>query len=149
REYREIRRLHAVELARDVAGRPALAAVLASDEHRRHPVRRSRGHRIRQLSLLSGGAATGVRRRRNEFGRLAMKWLRRIGIGLAAVVVLGGLVVWWLLPPVNVPLKGMLANAFPKLLDVPSADAATVKSKLTVPAGYGITLFARDVPDAR
>jgi glucose/arabinose dehydrogenase len=78
-----------------------------------------------------------------------MKWLRRIGIGFVALVVLGGLVAWWLLPPVNVPFKGMLANAFPNVLDVPTADAATVKSKLVVPEGYGITLFARDVPDAR
>ena len=78
-----------------------------------------------------------------------MKWLRRILIGLGAVVVLGGIALWVWLPPVDIPLKGMLANQFPKLFAMPTADAATVKSRLVVPAGYGITLFARDVPDAR
>ena len=78
-----------------------------------------------------------------------MKWLRRIGIGFGALLVLGAVALYAWLPPVNVPLKGMLANWFPRIFTVPSADAATVKSRLVVPAGYGITLFARDVPDAR
>ena len=43
----------------------------------------------------------------------------------------------------------MLANVAPSLFSVPTADAATVKSRLTVPAGFGIGLFARDIPDAR
>ena len=43
----------------------------------------------------------------------------------------------------------MLANRRRSIFSVPTADAATVKSRLTVPAGYGIRLFARDMPDAR
>jgi glucose/arabinose dehydrogenase len=78
-----------------------------------------------------------------------MKWLKRIAIGLIAIVVVLGVVTWLWLPPVNVPFKGMLANLVPSVFSVPTADAATVKSRLTVPAGYGIGLFARDIPDAR
>ncbi len=78
-----------------------------------------------------------------------MKWLKRIAIGVIAIVVLLAAAAWLWLPPVNVPFKGMLANLAPSLFSVPTADAATVKSRLTVPAGYGIGLFARDIPDAR
>ena len=78
-----------------------------------------------------------------------MKWIRRIAIGLLAVVLLAAGAFWLWAPPVNVPFKGMLANLLPALFTTPSADAATVKSRLSVPEGYGIGLFARDVPDAR
>ena len=78
-----------------------------------------------------------------------MKWLKRIAIGLIASGVLLGVVAWLWLPPVNVPFKGVLASLAPSVFSVPSADAATVKSRLAVPAGYGIGLFARDIPDAR
>ncbi len=43
----------------------------------------------------------------------------------------------------------MLANLLPSLIAAPTADAATVKSRLVVPPGYGISIFARDIPDAR
>ncbi|HTK96687.1 MAG TPA: PQQ-dependent sugar dehydrogenase [Pseudomonadales bacterium] len=78
-----------------------------------------------------------------------MKWLKRIAIALIAVVVLVVAAAWLWLPPVNVPFKGMLANLAPSVFPVPTADAATVKSRLIVPAGYGIGLFARDIPNAR
>lgn len=78
-----------------------------------------------------------------------MKWLKRIAIGLVAIVVVAVAAAWLWLPPVNVPFKGMLANLFPNWIAVPTADAATVKSRLVVPPGYGIGIFARDIPDAR
>jgi glucose/arabinose dehydrogenase len=78
-----------------------------------------------------------------------MKWLRRIAVGLVAIAALAVAAAWLWLPPVNVPFKGMLANLMPVVFAAPTADAATVKSRLTVPAGYGIGLFARDIPDAR
>ena len=78
-----------------------------------------------------------------------MKWLLRIGIGLGALIVLVAVALYVWLPPVNIPLKGMLANWFPRVFAVRTTDAATVKSRLVVPAGYGIGLFARDVPNAR
>ncbi len=78
-----------------------------------------------------------------------MKWLKRIAIGLVAVVVVLGAAIWLWLPPVNIPFEGMLANVAPRLFSVPTADAATIKSRLSVPAGFGIGLFARDIPEAR
>jgi glucose/arabinose dehydrogenase len=78
-----------------------------------------------------------------------MKWFKRIAVGLVAIAVLLVAAAWFLLPPVNIPFKGMLANLAPSVFTVPTADAATVKSRLTVPPGYGIGLFARDIPDAR
>ncbi len=39
-----------------------------------------------------------------------MKWLKRIAIGLIAIVVLLGAAAWLWLPPVNIPFEGMLAN---------------------------------------
>ena len=78
-----------------------------------------------------------------------MRWLKRIAIGLIAIIVLLVAAAWLWLPPVNVPFEGMLANLMPGVFTVPTADAATVKSRLTVPAGYGIGIFARDIPDAR
>src|SRR5262245_50338578 len=78
-----------------------------------------------------------------------MKWLKRIAIGLVAFVVILGLAIWLWLPPVNIPFRGMLASVAPSIFAVPTADAATVKTQLTVPEGFGIGLFARDIPDAR
>ena len=78
-----------------------------------------------------------------------MKWFRRIAVGFFAIVVLVLAAAWLWLPPIDVPFRGMLANLIPSLIAVPTADAATVKSRLTVPAGYGIGVFARDIPDAR
>jgi glucose/arabinose dehydrogenase len=74
-----------------------------------------------------------------------MKWVKRILAALALAV--AGFWLW--LPPVNVPFKGMLANLAPGLIDAPTADAATVKTRLNVPAGYGATLFAKDLSGAR
>ncbi len=78
-----------------------------------------------------------------------MKWLKRGVLGLVGLLLVCALVLWLWLPPVNVPLSGMLANEFPRWFSTPTANAAVVESTLTVPAGYGISLFAKDVPNAR
>jgi glucose/arabinose dehydrogenase len=78
-----------------------------------------------------------------------MKWIKRLALGLVALLVVCAVAVWLWLPPVNVPLRGMLANQFPGWFAAPTADAALVETALTVPEGYGISLFAKDVPDAR
>jgi len=78
-----------------------------------------------------------------------MRVLKRLVMGLAVVVALGALALWLWAPPVNVPLRGMLANEFPRLFTPPQADAARVHAELVVPDGYGVTLFAVDVPNAR
>ncbi len=78
-----------------------------------------------------------------------MKWIKRLAAGLLGIVVVAAIVAWLWLPPVNIPFKGMLANVLPGLVAAPTASAATVKSRLTVPPGYGISLFANDMPDAR
>lgn len=51
--------------------------------------------------------------------------------------------------PVNVPWAGALADLFPGLFKAPRAERAVVAATLRVPAGYSMTLFAADVPDAR
>ena len=78
-----------------------------------------------------------------------MKWVKRVAAGLAALLAVAVVGLWLWLPPVNVPFKGLVANLLPGWIEVPSANAATVKSRLTVPEGYGIALFARDIPDSR
>ena len=78
-----------------------------------------------------------------------MKWLKRIAVALVVVVALAGVAAWLWLPPINIPLANVLGNALPKVFAVPRADAATIGSRLVVPDGYGIDLFARDLPKAR
>ena len=78
-----------------------------------------------------------------------MRWVKRIGITLGLLIVALVVVVWIMLPPVNIPLGGMLANVFPDWFDPRSTDSETVGRELVVADGYGISLFAADVPDAR
>jgi glucose/arabinose dehydrogenase/cytochrome c553 len=75
--------------------------------------------------------------------------LKRLGLGLLIVIALGALAVWLWAPPVNVPWRGLLANEFPSLFTPPRTDAALVDALLRVPDGYGLSLFASDVPNAR
>jgi glucose/arabinose dehydrogenase len=80
---------------------------------------------------------------------MTMRVVRRLLLGLSIVVAAGALALWLWLPPVNVPLRGLLANQFPSLFTPPQVDAALVDSQLHVPDGYGLSLFAAGVPDAR
>jgi glucose/arabinose dehydrogenase len=77
-----------------------------------------------------------------------VKWLLRVLFALVVVVALGvGALLWFV--PVSVPLKGMLANWLPGVFETPRAVPEVVEARLTVPEGYGISLFAADVPRAR
>jgi glucose/arabinose dehydrogenase len=67
-------------------------------------------------------------------------------LGLLLALAIGGL---FLFAPVSIPWQGLLAERFPTLFDAPGADRRVVESRLRVPAGYSISLFAADVPDAR
>lgn len=78
-----------------------------------------------------------------------MRWIKRIGITLVLVVVALVVAVALFGPPVNVPLGGLLASIFPDLFEPPSTDSETVERELEVREGYGLSLFAADVPDAR
>jgi glucose/arabinose dehydrogenase len=72
-----------------------------------------------------------------------MRWLKRTAIGLGAFVILAGAGLWLS------PYHGYVLNELARLLDAQPVNAALIKSRLTVPAGYGVTLFAKDVSDAR
>jgi len=72
-----------------------------------------------------------------------MKWFKRIALGLAALAIVAGGRLWlW-------PYHGYLVNVSERLIDAQPVNAALVKSRLVVAAGYGITLFAKDVSNAR
>src|SRR5262249_46041097 len=68
---------------------------------------------------------------------------KRIAIGVVAVVVVTGAGLWFS------PYQGILVNEWGRLVDAVPVDAALVKARLTVVPGYGVTLFAKDVTDAR
>lgn len=78
-----------------------------------------------------------------------MKLLKRLAIGAIGLVVIAAGAVWLWLPTINIPLADVLASRMPDWFEMPRADATTVQSRLTVPDGYGISLFARDLPEAR
>jgi glucose/arabinose dehydrogenase len=78
-----------------------------------------------------------------------VRWVKRIGMTLGLLIVVLVVAAWIILPPVNVPLGGMLANFFPDWFDAPNADRDMVGRELVVREGYGVSLFAADVPDAR
>ncbi len=78
-----------------------------------------------------------------------MKVLKRLAIGVIGLVAIAAAVVWLVMPTVKIPFADALAQRLPNWFEMPRADAATVKSRLTVPDGYGISLFARDLPRAR
>lgn len=78
-----------------------------------------------------------------------LRWIKRIAIAFVLVIVALVAAVWLFGPPVNVPLGGALASLFPDLFEPPGTDSETVERELTVREGYGLTLFAANVPDAR
>jgi len=78
-----------------------------------------------------------------------MKWIRRIGLGLLALVIIAGLGLWIVLPPVSYPVLGSLANLFPEYFDAPSVDSELINERLILADGYYLTVFAQDVPGAR
>ncbi|NJN50612.1 MAG: oxidoreductase [Gammaproteobacteria bacterium] len=77
-----------------------------------------------------------------------MKMLVRTIAGLVVAVALAGVGIA-LFAPISIPWRGPLSEAFPSLVDAPTAERDVVESSLEVPAGYSISLFASDVPDAR
>jgi glucose/arabinose dehydrogenase len=72
-----------------------------------------------------------------------MKWFKRIAIALVAIVIVMGAGLWFS------PYQGLLVNEWGRWVDAAPVNAALVKSRLTVPPGYGLTLFAKDLPNAR
>ena len=78
-----------------------------------------------------------------------VQWIKRIGITFGLMIVVLVVTVSLFGPPVNVPLGGMLANYFPDLFESANTDKATVDRELEVRDGYGLSLFAADVSDAR
>ena len=78
-----------------------------------------------------------------------MKWIRRLGLALLALLVIAGVGVWMVLPPVSYPILGTLGNFFPDYFDAPSADSKLIDSRLKLADGYYLTVFARDIPGAR
>jgi len=82
--------------------------------------------------------------------RLVAKILGGILGGLVALLVLAvGYV--WMTVPLNVPWKGMLQqmSLLPAWLDPNPVSADQVGHRLVVPDGYGVSLFARGISDAR
>ena len=69
---------------------------------------------------------------------------------LIALVVLAVAFVWMTVP-LNVPWKSMLqqASLLPAWLDPTPISAARVDTQLVVPEGYGLSLFATGISDAR
>ena len=78
-----------------------------------------------------------------------MKWFKRFVLALLLLTLAGAGVIWILLPPVNIPFSGMLANFFPDYFERPQAEEMVVAQHLKVPEGFQLSLFAKDVPDAR
>ena len=76
-----------------------------------------------------------------------------LGRILGAIVVLLGLGVAyvWMTVPLNTPWKGMLQqmNLLPAWLDPAALPGDQVNSRLEVPEGYGVSLFATGIPGAR
>ena len=67
-----------------------------------------------------------------------MKILRRLFIGLGALIAVLLLAVWIVMPPVNIPL-----------FEPPAMDEALVSDRLRVREGYKVSLFAAGIKDAR
>jgi glucose/arabinose dehydrogenase len=79
-----------------------------------------------------------------------MKLLAKVVAGLIALLVLAVAVIWMMVP-MNVPWKSMLQQmtALPAWLDPDPMSAEQVDSQLVVPEGYGVSLFATGIADAR
>jgi glutathione S-transferase len=83
-----------------------------------------------------------------------MRWLWR---GVVILLVLVGLLLagGWAYARfvvgavVNAPVTGILAEQFPSVFSRPRADAEVLAAHLRLPAGLELTVFARDIPDAR
>jgi glucose/arabinose dehydrogenase len=65
------------------------------------------------------------------------------GIALVLLIAVAAIHAW--LPPVNLPLSNALSSLAPSWFDAPQADV----SRLRVPAGFELALFADRVDDAR
>ncbi len=78
-----------------------------------------------------------------------MKWFKRIVYSILLLLLIAVAAIWIMLPPVNIPLTGMLANYFPEYFEKPRTDDQVVRQHLMVPEGFELSLFARDVADAR
>ncbi len=83
-----------------------------------------------------------------------MRWLRRgllILLAVIAVLLVGGwaYVRFVVGAVVNTPVTGVLAEQFPSLFARPRADASVLAEHLRLPDGMELTVFARDIPDAR
>ena len=75
-----------------------------------------------------------------------------VKFGVAVGVLFVGLFVFvWLTVPLNVPWRSMLqqAGVLPRWLDPPPMTVGRMGERLAVPEGYGLTLFAQGVTEAR
>ena len=79
-----------------------------------------------------------------------MRLLVKLGVTVGVLFV-GLFVFVWLTVPLNVPWRSMLqqAGALPRWLDPPPMTVGRMGERLTVPEGYGLTLFAQGVTEAR
>ena len=83
-----------------------------------------------------------------------MTLVRKIIVGAVAMVIaLPVLLVWyvWWTVPLNAPWKSMLqqASALPAWLDPTPISSEQVETRLRAPEGYGVSLFATGIADAR
>jgi len=85
--------------------------------------------------------------------RMLVTWVGRLIIGLVlllAIVVAGGY--FYLRSTgagVNTPVAGALASLAPALFDPPAADPAVLMSRLRLPDGFSLSVFAQGIPGAR
>ena len=79
-----------------------------------------------------------------------MKLFAKVVAGLVALLVLAVAAVWMMVP-LNVPWKSMLQQMtlLPAWLDPNPISAEQVDNQLVVPEGYGVSLFATGIADAR
>ena len=72
-------------------------------------------------------------------------------VGVLIVLLALALVFVWVAIPLNVPWRSLFqqAGALPAWLDPPPMSAEQVQGRLTVPEGYGVSLFATGIPDVR
>ena len=80
-------------------------------------------------------------------------WLKRIVFGLVGLFALaiGGLYLYAqsVGATVNTPLRATLAGQFPRLFSAPHAEASVLATRLHLPPGFALSVYARDIPGAR